>query len=114
MLAVILTILVILARRWDLKDLRKISVVPMCGKDGPFKYEVTVTTGRRQGAGKVLCVKVLHFNNNNNNDTGKNSIDNDNSDDNGLLVTVFQTSSSLKQCLLAASLCCLDAPVSVW
>ena len=53
-LAVVLILLMILARRWDLKDLRKISVIPLCGKDGPFKYEVTVTTGGRKGAGKIL------------------------------------------------------------
>ena len=44
-----------LGRRWDLMDLRRISFVPLCGKDGPYKYEVLLVTGSRKGAGQY-CI----------------------------------------------------------
>ena len=50
-LAVLMLVLALLARRWDILDVSRISVVPLCGKDGPYKYEITVVTGRRKGAG---------------------------------------------------------------
>ena len=37
----------------DILDVKRISTIPLCGKDGSFKYEVTVVTGRQVGAGKV-------------------------------------------------------------
>ncbi len=55
-------IVLIWAKRRDMKDLRQISVVPLCGKDGSFKYEITVITGRQRGAGntsKNLIHKVM-------------------------------------------------------
>lgn len=45
--------LVIGCRYLDHADLRRISMVPLCGKDGLFKYYITVTTGRQIGAGNV-------------------------------------------------------------
>lgn len=35
----------------DQLDLRRDGVVPLCGQDGLFKYEVQVKTGWSQGAG---------------------------------------------------------------
>ena len=43
----------IIAIHWDRQDLRNISIVPLCGKDGSFKYEITVVTGRQRGAGET-------------------------------------------------------------
>ena len=50
-------VVVVLARRMDAHDARRISVVPLCGLDGPYKYEVTVVTGKRRGAGER---RLLH------------------------------------------------------
>ena len=38
----------------DILDVKRISTIPLCGKDGSFKYEVTVVTGRQVGAGKAI------------------------------------------------------------
>ena len=35
----------------DKTDLSKISFIPLCGRDGAFKYEVIVVTGRYGGSG---------------------------------------------------------------
>ena len=43
---------VIICRKLDQSNLERISSIPLCGKDGSFKYEVTVITGRQPGAGK--------------------------------------------------------------
>lgn len=45
-------IMVIASRKLDMMDVKRISVIPLCGKDGSFKYEVTIVTGRQPGAGK--------------------------------------------------------------
>lgn len=37
----------------DQMDLRRAGVVPLCGTDGLFKYEVQVKTGWSHGAGKL-------------------------------------------------------------
>lgn len=44
---------VIICRRIDQSSLERISSIPLCGKDGSFKYEVTVITGRQPGAGEL-------------------------------------------------------------
>ncbi|XP_013395471.1 polycystin-1-like [Lingula anatina] len=49
---------VILARRWDLADFMKVSVVPLCGRDGVYRYEIVVITGRQRGAGTSAHVGV--------------------------------------------------------
>lgn len=47
-------IAVIICKKMDIMDVRRISTIPLCGKDGSFKYEVTIITGRQVGAGMVL------------------------------------------------------------
>lgn len=37
----------------DQFDLRRAGVVPLCGQDGLFKYEIQVKTGWIQGAGDL-------------------------------------------------------------
>ncbi|XP_062867009.1 polycystin-1 [Trichomycterus rosablanca] len=50
-----------LLRKLDQLDLRRASVVPLCGKDGLYKYEVQVKTGWRRGAGTTAHVGIsLH------------------------------------------------------
>lgn len=39
-------------RKLDQLDLRRASVVPLCGKDGVYKYEIQVKTGWTRGAGE--------------------------------------------------------------
>ena len=51
-LAGLLTVVFLFARRWDQLDTVKVSKMPLCGKDAAYKYEVTVITGRQLGAGK--------------------------------------------------------------
>ncbi|XP_052761742.1 polycystin-1-like isoform X2 [Mya arenaria] len=54
-------LLVAACRRMDILDIKRISLIPMCGKDGSFKYEVTVVTGRLPGAGTSAHVGIrLH------------------------------------------------------
>ena len=52
-IAGVFLVVVIWARRYDLQDLRTISTVPLCGRDGHYKYEVVIATGRKRGAGKL-------------------------------------------------------------
>lgn len=40
-------------RKLDQMDLRRASVVPLCGKDGLYKYEIQVKTGWAYGAGEI-------------------------------------------------------------
>uniref|UniRef100_W5KUR6 Polycystic kidney disease 1a n=1 Tax=Astyanax mexicanus TaxID=7994 RepID=W5KUR6_ASTMX len=48
-------------RKLDQMDLRRASVVPLCGKDGLYKYEIQVKTGWSRGAGTTAHVGVsLH------------------------------------------------------
>ncbi|XP_060598141.1 polycystin-1-like isoform X3 [Ruditapes philippinarum] len=51
-------ILVVAFRKLDLMDLKRISLIPLCGKDGSFKYEVTIVTGRLPGAGTTAHVGI--------------------------------------------------------
>ena len=51
-IAAIFIVVAVWARQVDVHDLHHISVVPLCGRDAAFKYEVTVITGRNRGAGK--------------------------------------------------------------
>uniref|UniRef100_A0A8C9TI26 Polycystic kidney disease 1a n=1 Tax=Scleropages formosus TaxID=113540 RepID=A0A8C9TI26_SCLFO len=44
--------------RLDQMDLRRAAVVPLCGKDGLFKYEVQVKTGWSRGAGTTAHVGI--------------------------------------------------------
>ncbi|KAK3530713.1 hypothetical protein QTP86_033585, partial [Hemibagrus guttatus] len=48
-------------RKLDQLDLRQASVVPLCGKDGLYKYEIQVKTGWKRGAGTTAHVGIsLH------------------------------------------------------
>ncbi|KAF5895661.1 polycystin-1, partial [Clarias magur] len=48
-------------RKLDQLDLRQASVVPLCGKDGLYKYEIQVKTGWSRGAGTTAHVGIsLH------------------------------------------------------
>lgn len=55
---IVYIVAVFVCRKMDQLDLDRISVVPLCGKDGSFKYEITVVTGRKMGAGK--SIKIFH------------------------------------------------------
>ncbi|XP_060076676.1 polycystin-1-like [Ylistrum balloti] len=55
---VVYIVAVIISRRLDLRDLERISSVPLCGKDGSFKYEITLVTGRQRGAGTSAHVGI--------------------------------------------------------
>ncbi|XP_072514001.1 LOW QUALITY PROTEIN: polycystin-1 [Salminus brasiliensis] len=48
-------------RKLDQMDLRRASVVPLCGKDALYKYEIQVKTGWTRGAGTTAHVGIsLH------------------------------------------------------
>ncbi|KAK3612214.1 hypothetical protein CHS0354_039486 [Potamilus streckersoni] len=51
-------VMVIVCALLDRMDMKRISMVPLCGKDGSFKYEITVVTGRQAGAGTTAHVGV--------------------------------------------------------
>ncbi|XP_033754437.1 LOW QUALITY PROTEIN: polycystin-1-like [Pecten maximus] len=55
---VVYIVAAIISRRLDLRDLERISSVPLCGKDGSFKYEITVVTGKQRGAGTSAHVGI--------------------------------------------------------
>ena len=44
--------LVILCYRFDRRDIKKATMIPLCGRNGSFKYEVTVKTSSSIGSGK--------------------------------------------------------------
>jgi len=41
-----------LSHYWDVVQRRRFSSVPLCGLDGPFRYQLVVVTGKRPGAGE--------------------------------------------------------------
>ncbi|OWF55928.1 Polycystin-1 [Mizuhopecten yessoensis] len=55
---VVYLVATIISRRLDLRDLERISSVPLCGKDGSFKYEITVVTGKQRNAGTSAHVGI--------------------------------------------------------
>ncbi|XP_070182767.1 polycystin-1-like [Littorina saxatilis] len=55
---------VIVCRHLDRWDLQRISVVPLCGRDGIFRYEITVLTGRHVGAGTTAHVGMKLYGDN--------------------------------------------------
>ncbi|XP_069125629.1 polycystin-1-like [Argopecten irradians] len=55
---VVYIVAAIISRRLDLRDIERISSVPLCGKDGSFKYEITVVTGKQRGAGTSAHVGI--------------------------------------------------------
>ena len=61
--AMIYLVVLCLARYWDSKDKKQLRTIPLCGKDGPFKYEVSIITGRHITAGKssIVILLILHI-----------------------------------------------------
>ncbi|XP_062602087.1 polycystin-1-like isoform X2 [Saccostrea cucullata] len=55
---VIYVVAVIVCRRMDKIDLDRIATIPLCGKDGSFKYQITVITGRDRGSGTTAHVGI--------------------------------------------------------
>ncbi|XP_066292476.1 polycystin-1-like isoform X2 [Branchiostoma lanceolatum] len=51
-------------RKLDLRDIRKVAVVPLCGRDGPYKYEISVMTGMTRGSGTTAHVGLNIFGSN--------------------------------------------------
>ncbi|XP_035695282.1 LOW QUALITY PROTEIN: polycystin-1-like [Branchiostoma floridae] len=51
-------------RKLDLRDIRKVAVVPLCGRDGPYKYEISVMTGMTRNSGTTAHVGVNIFGSN--------------------------------------------------
>ncbi|XP_070580037.1 polycystin-1-like isoform X2 [Ptychodera flava] len=45
----------------DRIDLCRVGVMPLCGKDGSFKYEITIKTGMKRGAGTSAHVGINIF-----------------------------------------------------
>jgi len=41
-----------LSRYWDVVQSQRYSSVPLCGLDGPFRYQLLVVTGKLPGAGQ--------------------------------------------------------------
>ena len=42
-----------LSHYWDVIQSRRYRTVPLCGLDGPFRYQLLVVTGKRPGAGEI-------------------------------------------------------------
>ncbi|CAL1530708.1 unnamed protein product [Lymnaea stagnalis] len=49
-------IAVILCRYFDMEDLKRISRIPLCGRDGDYKYQISIVTGRCIGAGTTANI----------------------------------------------------------
>lgn len=45
-------VMVVILRRLDRLDVRRVQVIPFCGKGGRFKYEILVKTGWGRGSGE--------------------------------------------------------------
>ena len=43
-----------LSHYWDVLQRRRYMTVPLCGLDGPFRYQLIVVTGKRPAAGKTV------------------------------------------------------------
>ncbi|XP_061433033.1 polycystin-1 isoform X1 [Lethenteron reissneri] len=51
-------VVALLARRMDLVDIRRVGVVPLCGPEGRYKYEVMVKTAWGNGSGTTAHVGI--------------------------------------------------------
>jgi len=49
---------VTLSHYWDVVQRRRSTTVPLCGLDGPFRYQLLVITGRLPGAGQGFALFV--------------------------------------------------------
>nr|XP_039248314.1 polycystin-1-like [Styela clava] len=49
------------ARKLDLRDIKKASVIPLCGLDGSFKYEITIKTAAGIGSGTTANVGICVY-----------------------------------------------------
>jgi len=50
----------LLAWYWDRVEMARSRLVPLCGKDGPFRYEVLVFTGRLFGSGNSMVPLAVY------------------------------------------------------
>jgi len=46
---------VTLSHYWDVVQRRRSTTVPLCGLDGPFRYQLLVITGKLPGAGQEFA-----------------------------------------------------------
>ncbi|MBN3308044.1 PKD1 protein, partial [Amia calva] len=51
-------VVAIIVRKLDLIDIKRVGVIPFCGKDGLFKYEIQVKTGWGRGSGTSAHVGI--------------------------------------------------------
>lgn len=56
--AVLSVVCYVLAHYTDTVECRRLGTVPLCGLDGPFRYELIIFTGKRPGSGKRLLLVV--------------------------------------------------------
>nr|XP_015215450.1 PREDICTED: polycystin-1 [Lepisosteus oculatus] len=52
------SIVAVIVRKLDLIDIKRTGVIPFCGKDGLYKYEVQVKTGWGRGSGTTAHVGI--------------------------------------------------------
>ncbi|XP_048407707.2 polycystin-1 isoform X2 [Stegostoma tigrinum] len=55
---VIYAVSVVIVRKLDLIDINRVGVIPLCGKDGFYKYEILVKTGWGRGSGTSSHVGI--------------------------------------------------------
>ncbi|KAH9495437.1 hypothetical protein Btru_015106, partial [Bulinus truncatus] len=51
----------IICKYFDIMDLKRITHIPLCGRNGEYKYKVTVVTGRLLGAGTSANVGIMLY-----------------------------------------------------
>ncbi|XP_072455619.1 polycystin-1 isoform X2 [Notamacropus eugenii] len=51
----------LIVRKLDLIDVSRVSIIPFCGKNGRFKYEILVKTGWGQGSGTTAHVGITLY-----------------------------------------------------
>ncbi|KAI5932677.1 Polycystin-1 [Manis javanica] len=54
-------VMVVILRRLDRLDVRRVQVIPFCGKGGRFKYEILVKTGWGRGSGTTAHVGIMLY-----------------------------------------------------
>ncbi|XP_071105933.1 polycystin-1-like [Haliotis cracherodii] len=58
MILFVYMVVVLICRKLDRMDLQRVTRIPLCGKMGLYKYEVTVVTGRKMGAGTTAHIGI--------------------------------------------------------
>ncbi|XP_075420577.1 polycystin-1 isoform X3 [Tenrec ecaudatus] len=54
-------VMAVLLRKLDQMDVRRVRVIPFCGKGGCFKYEILVKTGWGRGSGTTAHVGIMLY-----------------------------------------------------